>query len=249
MTRSIARAGGAFAGIAAVALAMVAAVPTTASAAVIAVANPGGSGVIGARIRWGGTGFEAAIRSGTYCPAPSPNVCGPVLNPTGTPVWTVGADYAFKVEYKTDGSLYLGVDFNRSNGIEASEELTYNFGAPLNGQGFNFLQVFGNDGTGTAESQVSNLKINGTSIATLASGVAASTDTFYDDNSGGATAWLITGELRFITSGTASENPSWNFNFRSPGTPDPATVSVPGTLALGGMALLGLGATRRRKSA
>jgi MYXO-CTERM domain-containing protein len=227
---------------------MLSAVPTTASAAVVSIANPGGSGVIGARIRWGGTGWEAGIRSSTYCPAPTPNVCGPQLNPTGTPVWVVGTDYAFKVEYKTDGSLYLGVDFNGANGIEAAESITYGFGA-LNGLGFDFLQVFGNDGTGTTESQVSDLVINGASIGTLASGAGASTDTFYNDTSGGATPWLITGNLRFLTAGTSDENPSWNFNFRSPGTPDSNPVSAPGTLALGGLALVALGAVRRRKAA
>ncbi len=246
MRQSIVSAGTAFAGVAAVALSMLSAVPTTASAAVVSITNPGGSGVIGARIRWGGTGFEAAIRSSTYCP--TSGVCAPQLNPTGTPVWVVGTDYAFKVEYTTDGNLFLGVDFNGANGIEASESLTYNFGA-LNGLGFDFLQVFGNDGSSTAESQVSDLVINGTLIGTLASGAAASTDTFYNDNSGGATPWLITGNLRFLTAGTGDENPSWNFNLRSPGTPDPAPVSAPGTLALGSLALLALGAVRRRKTA
>jgi MYXO-CTERM domain-containing protein len=245
MSQSIVSAGKVFAGAAAVTLSMLSAVPTTASAAVVSITNPGGSGVIGARIRWGGTGFEAAIRSTVYC-APS-NVCGPQLNPAGTPVWSVGTDYAFKVEYKTDGSLYLGVDFNGANGIEATEAITHSFGA-LNGQGFDFLQIFGNDGSSTAESQVSDLLINGTSIGTLASGLGASTDTFYNDTGGGATPWLITGNLRFLTAGTSGENPSWNFNLRSPGTPDPTPVSEPGTLALGALALLALGAVRRRNT-
>jgi hypothetical protein len=224
---------------------MLSAMPTTASAGVVSIADPGGSGVIGARIRWGGTGFEAAIRSGTHC-APSSNCA--TMNPVGTPVWVVGRDYSFKVEYETDGNLNLGVDFNGANGIEASENITYGFGA-LNGLGFNFLQVFGNDGSSTAESRVSDLMINGTSIGTLASGVGASTDTFYNDISGGATPWLITGNLRFLTAGTAGESPSWNFNFRSPGTPDSNTVPEPGTLALGSLALLAMGVLRRRKTA
>lgn len=248
MSQSIVSAGRVLAGAVAVTLSMLSAVPIAASAAVVAISDPGGSGVIGARIRWGGTGWEAGIRSSTYCPGATPNLCGSQLNPTGTPAWVVGTDYAFKVEYKTDGSLYLGVDLNGANGIEASEAITHSFGA-LNGQGFDFLQIFGNDGASTAESRVTDLFINGTSIGTLASGAAVSTDNFFNDNSGGATPWLITGNLRFLTAGTAAENPSWNFNFRSPGRPDPTQVSEPGTLALGGLALLALGAARRRKTA
>lgn len=245
MNHSIVKTGKLLAGVTAVTLSMLSAVPTAASAAVVSISNPGGSGVIGARIRWGGTGFEAAIRSGTYC-APSSN-CS-TMNPSGTPVWVVGTDYAFKVEYKTDGNLYLGVDFNGANGIESTEAITYSFGA-LNGQGFDFLQIFGNDGSSTAESQVSDLLINGTSFGTLASGAASSTDTFYNDTSGGATPWLITGNLRFLTAGTSGENPSWNFNLRSPGTLDANAVPEPGTLALGGLAILALAAVRRRKTA
>ncbi len=247
MSQSIVSAGSVFAGAAAVALSMLSAVPTTASAAVVSITNPGGSGDIGARIRWGGTGWEAAIRSSGFCPGPDPFVCGSTLNPTGSPVWTVGVDYAFKVEYKIDGSLYLGVDFNRADGIEAAEAITYSFGA-LNGSGFNFLQIFGNDGS--AESEATGLMINGVSFGTLASGSSSvSTDTFYNDTSGGATPWLITGNLRFRSAGTTDENPSWNFNFRSPGTPDSNPVSAPGTLALSALALLALGAVRRRKAA
>jgi MYXO-CTERM domain-containing protein len=239
--KSIASAGGVSAGVIAVALSMFAAAPTTAVAGVISIPNPGGSGVIGARIRWGGSGFEAAIRSATYCSSTS-DVCA-TLNPGGTPVWNVDTAYAFKVEYKTDGSLYLGVDFNDSNGIEGSESLTYNVGA-LNGQGFDYLQVFGNNGT--ANSQVEELVINGNLPVTLAPGPGSSIDNFYNDTSGGATAWLITGYIKFLTVGAGDENPSWNFNFRSPGTPTP--VPEPGSLALGSLALLALGAARRRKS-
>ena len=217
--------------------------PERAEAAVVTIANPGGSGVIGARIRWGGTGWEAGIRSSTYCPLPNPNACA-TMNPTGTPTWQVGQAYGFRVEYTTDGNLSLAVDFDRSGGFGAGESISYNFAA-LNGLAFDYLQVFGNDGTGTAESALSDLVINGTSIVGgLASGAASSTDTFYNDTSGGATPWLITGNLTFLTAGTAGENPSWNFNFRSPGST--AAVPLPGTLALGGLALLMLGALRRR---
>lgn len=228
----------------AAAFAAIATAPTVSSAAVIGISNPGGSGVIGARIRWGLTGWEAAIRSTVYCSTSAPNLCPAMtLDPPGAPVWQVNTPYAFKVEYKTDGTLYLGVDFDVSGGFGPGESLTYNFAA-LNGLAFDYLQIFGNDGT-SAESRVSDLTINGTSIGTLASGAGPTTNTFYDDNSAGRTAWLVTGNLTFLTLGTNDQAPSWDFNFRSPG---PVPVSAPGTLALAGLALLSVGALRRRRA-
>lgn len=224
--------------------------PLAANAAVVTIADPGGSTEMGARLRWGVTGFEAALYDGGIANAPS--VVN--LNPAGTPAWVVGRDYAFSVSYAVaTGTLSLGVDFNGDNTFGVGETLSVStFTAPgltnYSGYGFNYLQISGNEGGSTGRSSVSSLLINGESESSLAPS-GAFLDTFYDDNALGAIGWNISGVLNFSTAGTAQERPSWNFNFRSPELQATNNVPEPGSLALAALGLLGVVAARRRKTA
>ena len=220
--------------------------PSAATAAVVTVANPGGSTEMGARLRWGRTGFEAALYDG------GSSVVN--LNPVGTPVWVVGRDYAFNVSYAVaTGTLSLGVDFNGDSSFGAGETLSLSsFTAPgmtnYAGYGFNFLHISGNESGSAGRSSVSRLLINGEPESTLTPN-GLFLDTFYDDNALGAIGWTISGALNFATAGTAQERPSWNFNFRSPELQATNDVPEPGSLALAALGLLGVAAARRRKTA
>lgn len=218
--------------------------PERAEAAVVTVANPSLSTEIGARLRWGRTGFEAALYDGGSTAVVN-------LNPTGTPVWVLGADYNFQVSYvAATGTLSLGVDFNRDLSYGAGETLSLSSFAPPGltsyaGFGFDYLSISGNESGSTGRSSVTGLTINGSSQADILPG-GTFLERFYDDTSGGATGWAVSGILNFATAGTGDERPAWDFRFRGPGEVDTAPVPLPGTLALGGLALLMLGALRRR---
>lgn len=219
--------------------------PLAAHASVVTVSNPGGSTELGARLRWGATGFEAALYDG------GSSVVN--LNPPGTPAWVVGRDYVFNVSYAVaTGMLSLGVDFNGDNAFGTGETMSVStFTAPgltnYAGYGFNYLQISGNENGSAGRSSVRNLLINGESASALTPN-GGFLETFYDDNALGAIGWNISGVLNFSTAGTAQERPSWNFNFRSPEL-EATKVPEPGSLALAALGLFGVAAARRRKKA
>lgn len=223
-------------------------VATHASAVPIAVANPGGTTTeIGARIRWGASGFEASLFDN------SPLNQNPTLNPVGSPVWGVGNAYKFKITFDSvTGALDLSVDFNRDSSFGAGEYISRSvFTAPpqtnYTGYAFDYLSISGNESGSTGRSMVSNLVINGTSLATLTP-AGLFLEQFYEDSSGNPMAAItITGDLTFMTAGTSQERPSWNFNFKNsalaPTIPEPGAVGVfsIGLLVAGGL----IGRSRR----
>jgi hypothetical protein len=222
--------------------------PAPAAASAILVAANSTASEFNARIRWGGSGWEAAILD------PTPGSLDPNLNPAGAPVWQAGRSYAFGIDWAAEsGTLTLKVDFNRDSSFAVAETISRSVfaGSPTSyaGRGFEFISISGNEGGSSARSSVSGLAINGSAQADMAP-AGGFLERFYAPAAGGAFGDVsITGMLSFATAGTSQERPSWNFAFRGPqALPEaPAAVPEPAALALMGAGLLALALLRARR--
>lgn len=222
----------------------------TAKAAITTIADPTGTvGEIGARIRWGGSGFEASLYDN------NPLGQTPTLNPAGSPVWSPvsGAAHKFQITFDSiSGLLGLSVDFDRSGTFASNETISRStFAAPgltsYAGYGFKYLSISGNEGGSAGRSTVGNLVINGTSVSGITP-AGAFVENFYTDSSGNPlTTITITGELDFTVAGVNQERPSWNFILRDAATPvpEPSTYVAGAMLAL--PVLLSIARSRRRQ--
>jgi hypothetical protein len=244
---------------AAAALALAAAPTGPAAAAPIApVAAPSGANTeIGARIRWGGSGFEASLFDPDFGTNGTINQ-SVNLNRPGAPAWQVGRAYGFQIDFTSaTGALGLAIDFNRNNSFQPFETISRSvFAAPdlvsYTGFGFETLWISARQ-SGTARSQITDLTINGSAQTSLTPAAGTGISRHYAASHGNPIAdWLITGNITFLTAGTSQESPAWDFKFLDAGTPrgaDPAEVPLPAALGLFALAVAGFAAARAMREA
>jgi hypothetical protein len=226
------------------------ALATTPLQAGVIVGTPTGTysdptGNIGARLRWGGSSFEAAIRRG----APA-NTVNANLNPPGTPAWDVGLDHDFQITWNAvTGTMGLSVDFDQ-NGFGAGESISHTFADRI-GYGYYGLSIFGNQNASTATSLVSSLSINGFSQSNISPPSPGSISVDFKDSTDALLSNItIAGKLKFLTSGTGIERPAWDFTLRSTAlVPPVAAVPEPASFVVLAVGFAGIGVIRRRRSA
>lgn len=230
------------------------ALPPHAAAAPIGVitAPVGANDEIGARIRWGGRGFEASLFD------PDFGTQGRIdqsvnLDRPGAPAWQVGRAHAFELRFDSlTGALGLAIDFNRNGSFQPPEMISRSsFAAPdlvsYAGMGFDTLWISARQ-SGQARSQITDLTINGTPQASLAPAAGQPISRHYGAAHGNPVAdWLITGNITFLTQGAAQESPAWDFKFLDAGAPggaEGAAVPLPAALGLFALGVAGLAAAR-----
>ena len=193
-----------------------------------------------ARIRWGGSSWEAGIlATGT------PTSSDPTLNPTGTPVWQVNTNYNIRITYTLDyannsGVFNLSVDFDANGIFGTGESLSKTFTlltTPNGDNKYRGIQISGNENSNSARSSLSSLVINGTPVSNLTPN-GSLVNNYYAASSRGILSVIdITGVLRFTnTSGAATERPVYNFVMQQGQVPEPTSMAIFGS-ALGGLAL------------
>jgi hypothetical protein len=145
---------------------VIAVVPAAVSATVILSSGPVSPlpSELGARARWGGTGFEAVmLDAGTQ-------VVGTTLNPVGTPVWQLGQSHAFRLAWSwTTGILTWQIDFNRDNSFDVGETASITRLARI-GTTFGYVLLTADSRTSGANSNaidINNFRINGTNLGSF----------------------------------------------------------------------------------
>ncbi len=227
--------------------------PTTASASVLVTGDPGLATELEARMRWGHRGWEAGILDNF------PGNNDTTLDAPGAPAWRVGFAHAFEVTWTAaTGTLTLAVDFDRDGKFARAETISRDaFGkadASLAGLGFAAISISGNESKSEARSFIEDLTINGVAQDAIKPG-GDFAQTFYAPADGGVFGdVLVTGKLTFANDGRSQERPSWSISFRGPGevgtgAREGTPVPEPGTLALFGLGLLGLGLVARKRTA
>lgn len=210
-----------------------------AAAAVTVVPGPVGTSEIGAKMRWGGSGYEAAIRdNGTDFAQ---------LFPAGTPVWAINSPHNFEVFFNSStGTLSLSVDFNQDNSFgvgETTSRSSFTAGADgltdYTGKAFNYVSISGN-----GQSEVTSLLINGDSQPDIEPG-GTFTERFYGGTNTASGNITMTGQLTFLSAtGNSNESPAWNLRLRDPVTPVPEAGSL--AMAIAGLGIVGATVRRRR---
>jgi hypothetical protein len=211
----------------------------TVEASPVVIGTPVGtadsSGNIGARIRWGGSGFEAGIRRGAPTNGNYTN-----LNPAGSPAWVVGTPYKFETTWAWDTGIFgLSVDFDGSGTFGPGETVTQAFtggagtGASRLNYGFYGVRIFGDQSASTATSQITNLSITGTPLPDIVLAANSSLTTEYRDFTDDvldANTWTgltVTGDITFTSPGTGTERPAWTISMLNPQpVPEPSQMVV-----------------------
>lgn len=125
---------------------------------------------LGARARWGGTGFEAVMLDG------GTQVVGTQLNPVGSPVWQLGQPHAFRLAWDwVTGTLTWQIDFNRDNSFGTGESASFTRLARA-GTSFAYVLLTADSRTTGANSNaidINNLQINGTGLGNFTANSAA----------------------------------------------------------------------------
>jgi hypothetical protein len=205
---------------------------------------------IGARARWGASGYEANLRNNGL------DVAGTELNPAGGPVWQLGQSYDFRLSWQAaTGTTTWQIDFNRDGLFSASE--TSSFIKPERiGQSFQYIemtlatQTNGNNSSGL---NVNNLSINGTSFGNFAqSGNTAQTVWFADSE--GFSDIEILGDLSFLrlsgngNSPFTTDRPSLEFAFVGPSPLEPVPEPAAWAMLIAGFGLVGAAQRRRTRT-
>jgi PEP-CTERM motif len=119
---------------------------------------------LGARARYGGSGFEAVMLDAGN------QVVGTTLNPAGSPAWQLGQPHSFRLFWEWfSGTLTWQIDFDRNGSFGAGETASFTRTARA-GTTFDYILLTADSRTAGANSnsiELNNFRINGTNLGSF----------------------------------------------------------------------------------
>lgn len=194
------------------------------------------AGLPQARLRWGGSGYEAAIRLD--------GIDRVMMFPTGTPRWSDGEGRNFLITYQAaTGAFNLSVDWDRNNSFSGiGESISWSITTP--DRRFSGIRFFNNSQnisitpltvqTNLGNSTLASVPFNGTSYYTWTNLSSIMSDL------------TLAGQIRFDPTGVYSNESRWEVGLvGASAVPEPGSMSL---LAAGMAGLVGFRRLRKRRS-
>jgi hypothetical protein len=167
---------------------------------------------IEARVRNGNSGFEGVLFTPST-PGPGQSGGNPwQMNPAGSPVWNCGGNvygniHTFLYTYSSStGTSTWKIDFNRDGDYNDYKETVSSTTPTLVGNGFKYVNIWGQGSTTGKSATLNNVIINGTNVGSFISNTDIPFSSLYRNASGLFDDVTVSGSFSF--SGNAGqENP------------------------------------------
>ncbi len=187
---------------------------------------------IGTRVRNGNTAYEASLFTPSTPPGGAPGGEQWQMNPAGAPIWNTNGNmygdiHSFLFTYTmSTGTSAWKIDFNRDGDYDDPEESLTNVAPTLAGNGFQYINVWGQGRLSEFTASLTDLTVNGVNFGSFFSSSQTPFSVLFEDVSGLFNDITVSGNFWFSGDG-AFERPHILVRLGTPLTSAVCTIASP----------------------